>query len=289
MSLLLRINLVVGVASVLAAAAAGIAGHALLAASAERELAAEAAVMLDSAVAMRTYTANEIVPLLEERLKSEFLPQSVPFYAATQNFLKLREKYPQYSYKEATLNPTNPRDRAADWEADIVRRFRDDGATREVSGVRETPMGPSYYMARPIRAEAPCLGCHSVPSAAPATLIARYGSNNGFGWQADEIVGAQVVSVPFAGAALNVDRSFGRLMLVIVAAIGGLWLIVNVVVYQQCVRPLRRMAQLADGLSLGEPSAEEFAQRGPREIVGLGASFNRMRRSLDKALKMLAS
>ena len=29
-------------------------------------------------------------------------------------------------YKEATLNPTNPRDRAADWEADVVNMFRDD-------------------------------------------------------------------------------------------------------------------------------------------------------------------
>jgi len=34
--------------------------------------------------------------------------------------MKLRERHPQYAYKEATLNPTNPRDRAANWAAEII-------------------------------------------------------------------------------------------------------------------------------------------------------------------------
>jgi protein-histidine pros-kinase len=289
MSLLVRVNWIFGAACVLALIAAGLACRSILQSAAERELAAEAGLMLDSAVAMRTYTSNEIVPLLEDRLKIEFLPQSVPFYAATQNFLKLREKYRQYSYKEATLNPTNPRDRAADWEADIVRRFRDDAAVHELSGVRDTPMGPSFYMARPIRAEAVCLGCHSIPSAAPPTLIARYGPNNGFGWQADEIVGAQVVSVPFGALAGDLDQAFGRLMLIIAAVAGALWLLVNGILYFTCIRPLRNIAGLADRLSLGKPDAGEFPQRGAREITALGASFERMRKSLDKALKLLGA
>jgi hypothetical protein len=41
----------------------------------------------------------------------EFFPQSIPFYASTENFNYFRSRYPDYSYKEAALNPTNPRDR----------------------------------------------------------------------------------------------------------------------------------------------------------------------------------
>ena len=68
---------------------------------------------------------------------------------------------------EATLNPTNLRDRATDWEGDMMQQFRNDPQTREIIGERDTPMGRSLYLARPITAEAKCLVCHSVPAAAP--------------------------------------------------------------------------------------------------------------------------
>jgi protein-histidine pros-kinase len=287
MSLLLRANLILGMVCLLLLLVSGYLCRAVLEADAEREQIAKAGLMLESALAIRNYTSTEIVPLLDQQLKTDFLPQSIPFYAATQNFLKLRERYPQYSYKEATLNPTNPRDRAADWEADIVQRFRNDDKVDELSGVRDTPMGRSLYLARPIRAEPECLACHSRPSSAPAPLLARYGANNGFGWQAHEIVGAQVVSVPFAAAALNVDHSFVELMSVIAGGLVALWLGINAILYVLCLRPLKRIARVADTLSLGQTSTEDFPIRGPVEITGLGVSFNRMRKSLDKALKML--
>ncbi len=77
---------------------------------------------------------------------------------------------PHYAYKEATLNPTNPRDRAAEWEGDIIQRFAMMPHTEQMVGVRDTPMGKSLYLARPIRAEPECLVCHSVPSAAPQSM-----------------------------------------------------------------------------------------------------------------------
>ncbi len=108
MGILPRVNLLVGLAAVVGAAVAGYVVHSILESETQRELLAEAGMLPDSAVAMRTYTSDEIEPLLADRLQKEFLPQSVPFYAATQNFLKLHEKFPRYSYKEATLNPTSP-------------------------------------------------------------------------------------------------------------------------------------------------------------------------------------
>ncbi len=243
--------------------------------------------MMDSALAIREYTANEILPLLDERLKSEFPPQSVPFYAATQNFLRLRQGHPQYTYKEATLNPTNPRDRAADWEADIIQRFRNDSKVSEVVGMRDTPMGESLYLARPIHVESECLGCHSLPAAAPRTLIARYGSDNGFGWRAGEVVGAQVVSVPFANATAGAARAFRGFMISLIAVFAAVFAVVNAVFYFLVARPVKQIARIADRSSLGDMSAGEFPVSGGREIASLGRSFNRMRKSIEKALKML--
>jgi protein-histidine pros-kinase len=272
----------------LALAALGAELSAMLRANARREAIREAGLMMGSALAIRAYTASEIVPLLSEPMQHSFLPQSVPSYAATQNFLRLREAHPEYSYKEATLNPTNLRDRAADWEADIVQQFRNDAKATEISGERDTPMGRTLYLARPIRAQAGCLGCHSLPTVAPATLIERYGSNNGFGWQAGEVIGAQIVSVPFATAADKADRNFSSFM--VTAAASGLALLVaiNALLYLVLLRPLRRTAEIAERLSLGEEVSDDFPQ-GSGELAALGRAFKRMQTSLEKSLRLLGS
>ncbi|XRD81893.1 DUF3365 domain-containing protein [Dyella halodurans] len=255
--------------------------------NATREVLAQAGLMLDSAAAIRSYTETEIDPLLDDKMATAFRPQSVPFYAATQNFLTLHKEHPDYSYKEATLNPTNPRDRATDWEADIVQRFRNDTTTREVSGTRDTPMGKALYLARPIRVDAGCLGCHSLPSAAPATMLARYGNEHGFGWQPNEVVGAQVISVPFASAEANAARVRREVLTAIAAMLVSVLLVVNASIYVLVIRPVRRIARIADQVSLGDTAAADFPRGGGPEVAALSAAFNRMRKSLDKALQML--
>jgi HAMP domain-containing protein len=288
MSLLVRLNVALGLVFVCAVVIAGYSCWTILESNARREVLAEAGLMMDSAVAMRAYTAAEILPLLEPQMRESFAPQSVPFYAATQNFLKLRERHPDYTYKEAALNPTNPRDRAADWEADIIQRFRNDPHSSEFIGDRETPMGRSLYLARPIRSESTCAICHSLPSAAPPSLLARYGRDNGFGWQDNEIIGAQVISVPYADATANAGRAFRVLMISLLATFAVAFAVVNTLLYSLLIRPVRRIVRIADRLSVGDMSAADFPQHGPKEITSLGRSFNRMRTSLDKALRLLA-
>ena len=83
-----------------------------------------ARIMMESALAIRGYTASQIRPLLEPLMEDRFLPHSVPSFAAQTNFQALRDRFPEYSYKEPALNPTNLADRATDWEADIINAFR---------------------------------------------------------------------------------------------------------------------------------------------------------------------
>jgi len=287
MSLLVRVNIALVVVFAIGATITGMVCRSILSRDAEREIHTEAELMIDGALAARDYTSKEIAPLLRAQMQTEFLPQSIPFYAATEHFLRLHAARPDYSYQEATLNPTDLRDRATDWQADIIQRFRDDPAARELSGERDTPMGRSLYLARPIRASQECLECHGTASSAPPTLIARYGTINGFGWQPGDVIGAQVVSVPIAAADARAERAFRAFLYSLIAVFLALLLVVNLVLYYLVVRPVQRMAQIADRVSVGDSNVPEFSAGGGAEIAALGRAFNRMRTSLDKALKLL--
>jgi protein-histidine pros-kinase len=101
------------------------------------------------------------------------------------------------------------------------------------------------------------------------------------------VVGAQIVSVPFANAQANADRAFQAYMVSLAAIFAAVFLVVNAVLYSMIVRPMRQIARVADRLSLGDMSAEDFSLRGAKEMASLVRSFNRMRKSLDKALHLL--
>ncbi|MBV9734139.1 MAG: DUF3365 domain-containing protein, partial [Verrucomicrobia bacterium] len=185
--------------------------HSHLQEGAQQQVVSTAKVMLETARASRKYTTEQIAPLLETLRPSDqqFHPQSIPFYAATEAFNYFRQTHPDFAYKEAAPNPTNPRDRTVDWEADIVNEFRNDTSKKELIGQRDTPLGPSLFISTPIKVDdASCLQCHSTPDKAPPGMVKLYGSANGFGWQSGDIVGAQIVSVPAALTEKLADNSF---------------------------------------------------------------------------------
>jgi protein-histidine pros-kinase len=273
--------------------AAGIAvsawvSHELLQRNAKQEVLRNAGLMMEAALSIRGYTVSQVKPHLEAQLAEKFLPQTVPAYAATETFNSLRKKYPDYTYKEATLNPTNPRNRAVDWEADVVNAFRNQSDLTEYTGQRETATGPMLYIARPIQIKDPaCLACHSVPSAAPASMVKLYGEANGFGWKHQEIIGAQMVSVPMALPIKNANEAFVAFMGSLAAIFVVTFIVLNVMLSFMILRPIARMAEAADKISTGDFDVPEFGKKGSDEISALGTSFNRMRRSLQKAMKLI--
>ena len=288
MGLRLKFNIVLAVVFAAGMAVSAWVSHELLQRNAKQEVIRNAGLMMEAALVVRGYTVSQVKPLLNDKLEQTFLPQTVPAYAATETFNALHKKYPEFAYKEATLNPTNPRDRAVEWEADIVNAFRNGGVGAELMGERETPAGRVLYLARPIQIKDPaCLACHSVPAAAPPSMIKLYGEGNGFGWKHMEIIGAQVVSVPMALPIKNANDAF----MVFMASLGGIFVVtfvvLNVMLSLMILRPIARMAGAADKVSTGDFNVPEFTGKGGDEIAALGTSFNRMRRSLQKALKLI--
>jgi protein-histidine pros-kinase len=255
---------------------------------AHRSVEQEAILMLEQAAAVRQYTESQIAPLLASQNQQRFLPQTIPFYAAETIMHALSEKFPDYQYKEAALNPTNPADSATGWEAGMIDEFRRNPALTSFTITRDSPAGPILSIARPVRITDPgCLVCHSTPEAAPAAMVDLYGPKNGFGWQLGAVEGAQIVSVPMQVALALQNRQ----LLIHVGGLAAVFavtlLLLNVLLHYVIIRPIRRMSALAMEVSTGRTDTPEFTERGNDEIASLAASFNRMRRSLLSAMQLL--
>lgn len=288
MKLLIKFNLIFALIFVLGLLSSAYVSRELLQKHAQAEVMDHARLLMEKAIAVRTYTSEQIRPLLDTQMKYTFLPQSVPAYSATEVLAQLSKKYPEYIYKEATLNPTNPRDRAVDWEVDIITRFRTSAELSEFVGERDTPLGRVLYVARPLRISNPaCLACHSSIEAAPKTLIDKYGPANGFGWQLNEAVGAQIVSVPMAVPLARAQQTFTVFMSSMVAIFVAIGVALNGMLWALVIRPITQLSALADQVSLGDMTVPEFSAASHDEIGVLAGSLARMRRSLEQALQML--
>jgi HAMP domain-containing protein len=288
MGLRAKFNLVLLAAFVVGLALAATVSYRIVQENARREVSHEAAIMIAEATAVREYTTKEIKPLLAEQLKIRFLPHTVSAWAAQTNMRTVSAQFPDYTYKEAALNPTNLADRASDWEADIIAEFQRTATLKEFTSIRDTPAGPMLSVSRPIRIiDKDCLTCHSTPAAAPSTVTDLYGSNNGFGWKLNEVIGAQIVTVPMRVA---LDRA-NQLFIVVFGGLAAVFLVtlllLNLVLHFMIIRPIRQMSAIASDVSMGNTDAPEFAEKGGDEISSLAQSFNRMRRSLTNAMQML--
>jgi len=249
----------------------------------------QAELMMASAKSTRDYTTEQVKPLLLKNPdhKIHFLPQTVPAFAATSLFNSMRKSYPDYSYREATLNPTNLIDRAEDWEADIVRYFADHSGEKKVVGERETPTGRYLYLAKPMVAAQSCLECHSTPDVAPPAMIKTYGPQNGFGWKLNQVIAVQIVAVPMSVPIQVADQAYRNLIIFLVATFLLTIVALDTALYLIVIRPLHQVSQAADRISKGDTDVPDLEVKGSDEIADVTGSFNRMRVSLAKALKML--
>jgi HAMP domain-containing protein len=257
--------------------------------NARADVQATGLMLMEVMTSVREYTSTQVNPELVDQLETKFLPQTVPGYSAREVFEGLRkdQDYRDFFYKEATLNPTNLRDKADGFETDIVEQFRKKKDLKEISGFHATPSGDIFYVARPLSiSKQSCLQCHSTPEAAPKSMIERYGSNNGFGWQLHEIVGAKMVSVPASKVFNKAYQSSGLILSIVFLMFIGVILLVNALLNQQVIKPLKRITRIADEVSMGNLEME-FEQSSNDEIGNLAKSFGRMQMSLEMAMKRL--
>jgi HAMP domain-containing protein len=237
---------------------------------------------------MQNYTSSHITPLLATQIKYRFVPESIPAFSAIEMVNLLQKEFPSFSYESTMLNPTNPRDRPTDWENDVIRQLHDHPALREMTGQRDTPAGRTLYLALPTRiTDEACMQCHSTPSAAPSTMIDKYGSANGFGWPMNEVIGAEVVSVPMAQPIERGRAVWRTFMISLTGVFAMVMIVMNIMVHMLVTRRIQSLSRAADEMSLGKLDGAALPTHGSDEIASLAVSFGRMRASLIEAFKIL--
>lgn len=271
----------------------GVALSSVLQGRAQNEVASQAQILIQMVNAVRDYTQDHINPLLEPRVDTNptFIPEVVPNFSSKEVFENFRKKpeYKNFFHKDATLNPTNLADKADNFETQLVERFRNDSKTLEITGFRNLSQGEVFYIAQPLKITQPeCLRCHSTPDQAPKSQLVTYGSENGFGWQLNQIVSAQIISVPSQEIFANAKRTWTLIMGVLVTIFASIVFLINFLIKKYVIQRIRKIEKIAQKVSVGDMSAD-FEESSNDEIGGLAEAFNRMKSSLKIALEMLNS
>ncbi len=257
---------------------------------AEYEISVKADLLMQTMNSLRYYTQDRVNPLLKPQLEtaSTFIPEAIPTYSVREvsEYLRKNDKYHDFFYKDAALNPTNPRDQADSFETALVERFRQQPELKELSGFRSTPEGKKFYTAHPFKIEEKrCLECHSRPDIAPKSLLVTYGEH-GFGWQLNQVIAAQMVYVPSEKVFDETWRAFFSVMLVIMTIFFAVILLINFLLKKVVIQRIKNIAKTANAVSTGEINAN-FEENSKDEIGLLAIAFERMRSSLLIAMDLL--
>ena len=85
----------------------------------------------------------------------------------------------------------------------------------------------------------------------------------------------------------NAEQAFIKFMAMLASIFLAMIILLNLMLRRIILRPVIQIARQADEISLGNMQVTEFKEDGKDELSMLATSFNRMRRSLQKAMRML--
>jgi len=263
--------------------------------SVEEEINYRGQVFMQMINSVRDYTDTHVSPLLTSNLETQqkFIPETIPSFSAREVFENLRKhkEYKNFLYKDAMLNPTNLRDEADEFETNLIERFRNEPGVETLSGFRTLFREKLFYSARPLAiTKQSCLRCHSTPESAPKSLLATYGTKNGFGWKLNDVVATQIIYVPASKVFESARQPFSLFIGIFIGIFALVILLINFLLKRNVIQPIRPMAQLAQKIStdtMGCNPAEEFELKSlaaiakrTDELGQLGRVFQRMVREV---------
>lgn len=241
------------------------------------------------AMASRTYTVKTMRPLaLKVAGPDQFHPEIMGgFFVARAIAETFAEDQPGYRFKQATKDPVNPQNAADDQEQIIINQMTDDRQRDVWQGLVTKQDQHYFYIAKPVVAQQGCLKCHGTPSAAPPGRRTRYPGPGGYNYKSDEVVAAFFTYVPVGKALAEVNRSTLKLagtgVVFILAIFVVIWFMIDKIV----TKPVVSLTNLADEVSRGKGLEKELSIRSKDEIGDLYQSFDRMRKSVVKLIKMV--
>jgi HAMP domain-containing protein len=239
---------------------------------AQEEITSQGLLLIETMNAVRGYTTEHVRPLLVEDLSTspKFISEIVPAFSAHMVFENFRgqKDFSTYLYKEAALNPTNPNDTADQFESILFSQLSSGKTDGEISGFRDMNHSKFFYIARPLKVgKDSCLECHSTPDKAPASLIATYGNQHGFGWQLNQVIAVQIIYVPAEEVFNSAIRSFTLVMGVFIITFALVVLLINSLLKRYVIQPVYVLSGLADKISADENFATELESAALKTIT----------------------
>ncbi len=215
----------------------------------------------------------------------EFTPELMSStFVTRRTFAQLEKSLPAYVYRQPTLSPLNPVNRADAFEAEIIQRFRESPGLELIKGTREVDGRASYFGAKPEVVQGKCLACHGEPDKAPAGLVERYGGQSGFGWTPGEVAGLTMVTVPIddlleSQASLNTHVFW--VFLVVTLCLGYL---IDLTFDRMVNRRLDNAAEIMERVA-ADPALHlrVDVRDGEDEISHMARAFNHMADSVQSA------
>ena len=249
----------------------------------------KAQLFLTSMESVRKQIGKVARPAVQQVANGVFVVEAMSTsYAARGVAERVKESFPNYSFRHVSLNPRQPLNKADYFEADIIANLTANRSLKQLQGYVQRNGEEYFYVAKPVQSDQSCQGCHGTPEIAPKEVLAAYGSTAAFGWKADEseVVAALMVYVPTAVAKRNAMKALA----VFTGFYAGIFLlsllVIDRLIVNSIIKPITHFVEVADAVSRGKLDME-FTSETNDEIKVLAGAFERMKVSVVKAMEQL--
>jgi HAMP domain-containing protein len=281
--------IIITVLSLLATIAIGYTSYMLSRQSAIAEAKSKGEIIYNYIKASGKFFGKYQYPLImEDNMdKDRFIPELMSkFVVSRMEFEIFQETLEGYLFKQATLDPLWPDNKADEDEKKVIAYFETNSESMEKQGVMEKNGENYFYTARPIRIEkAFCLTCHGDPADAPGDQRDIYGTENGYNWSMGETVGTSIVYISISKAMDDAKQSALKIFTVGIVCLLVTIICIWVFLDRSVVAPIIRLSSSAKDISIGKNLCDSIHTESNDEIGGLANSIDRMRISVNKLLK----
>jgi len=278
------IAVIFGVATLLI----GLASYKFSERNAIQEAKSKGELIFNYILANRDFYREKQRPLIMEVFeKDRFYPELMSGFVLTRGTFDIFKKnLSGYDFKQATIDPLYPPNKADEWEVGLIGSFAKNPEMKNSEGLMKRNGESFYYMAKPIKVgEKDCLRCHGDITDAPKDQVEIYGTKNGYNWKMNDTVAAYVVYVSVEEALANAKKSAVVLYLIgagcLLVALAGIWIFMDRFV----VNPIVQLSVKAEEISLGKNIEESVGIKRNDEIGALASAIERLRMSMVRILK----
>ncbi len=243
---------------------------------ATKEIYQDTEIFIATADATRTYVKDVLRPTVSGLIpKDSFIPHAMSTTFVGREIMgRLKERFPDFKYKRAAANPTNPVNQADAFELSMLEWFNDNPETNEWHGLIQKNNRSFYTRLRAITATDECLRCHGMPEDAPRDMKELYGMTGGYGYKTGEVVAADTIYIPVDVTFVRIKEAAWLVFLIAITSLFGLlglfYLLFNRTVVFELKGLLGRFRSISPA---GNPVSGRPAIRSTDEFEQLKGAF----------------